>query len=199
MDAFYSSRFAEHGPTARGVDWPDEAAQEVRFEQLMRIAEHETAFSILDYGCGYGALVPFLVRRGVALDYVGFDLCEATLGYARTAFGHLGTRFVADDDELEPADFVVASGVFNMPFGTPAGEWTASIVDTLDRFDALACKGFAFNLLTSYSDRECMRADLYYGDAPFFFDLCKRRYSANVALLHDYGRWEWTMLVRKDV
>jgi hypothetical protein len=29
------------------------------------------------------------------------------------------------------------------------------------------------------------------------FDLCKRRYSRNVALLHDYEIYEFTILVRK--
>ncbi len=67
----------------------------------------------------------------------------------------------------------------------------------LARFDALSTRGFAFNMLTSYSEPEKMRHDLYYGDGPFFFDICRRRYAQNVALLHDYGRWEWTLLVRK--
>jgi hypothetical protein len=31
------------------------------------------------------------------------------------------------------------------------------------------------------------------------FDLCKRRHSRNVALLHDYGLYAFTVLVRKDV
>jgi hypothetical protein len=30
-----------------------------------------------------------------------------------------------------------------------------------------------------------------------FFDHCKRNFSRQVALLHDYGLWEFTILVRK--
>ena len=37
-----------------------------------------------------------------------------------------------------------------------------------------------------------MRADLYYADPRAFFDLCKRHYSKQVALLHDYGLYEFT-------
>jgi hypothetical protein len=54
-------------------------------------------------------------------------------------------------------------------------------------------------MLTSYSDAEKMRDDLYYGDPLIFFDRSKRRHARNVALLHDYGLWEWTLLVRKDI
>ena len=42
-----------------------------------------------------------------------------------------------------------------------------------------------------------MRGDLYYGDPRAFFDHCKRRFSKQVALLHDYGLYEFTIRVRK--
>jgi hypothetical protein len=44
-----------------------------------------------------------------------------------------------------------------------------------------------------------MRPDLYYGDPCALFDHCKRRYARNVAVLHDYGLYEFTILVRKDL
>ena len=42
-----------------------------------------------------------------------------------------------------------------------------------------------------------MRPDLYYPDPGAVFDRCMRRYSRHVALLHDYGLYEFTILVRK--
>jgi hypothetical protein len=44
-----------------------------------------------------------------------------------------------------------------------------------------------------------MQKHLYYADPCAIFDLCKRRYSRNVALLHDYGLYEFTIVVRKDL
>ena len=61
---------------------------------------------------------------------------------------------------------------------------------------ALSRRGFAFNMLTSYSDADRMRSDLHYGDPAAYFDLCKRRFSRNVALLHDYELYEFTIVVR---
>jgi hypothetical protein len=52
-------------------------------------------------------------------------------------------------------------------------------------------------MLTSYSDPERMRPELYYGDPRFFFDRCKRDYTRNVALLHDYDLYEFTIIARK--
>jgi hypothetical protein len=75
------------------------------------------------------------------------------------------------------------------------------ILQTLQQMNRLAIKGFSFDMLTGYSDAERMaqRPDLFYADPLFFFDLCKRNFSRNVALLHDYGLYDFTLLVRKDI
>ena len=54
-------------------------------------------------------------------------------------------------------------------------------------------------MLTRYSDEEYIekRPELYYGDPCFFFDYCKKHFSRNVALLHDYEIYDFTILVRK--
>jgi hypothetical protein len=57
--------------------------------------------------------------------------------------------------------------------------------------------GFSFNCLTAYSDPDKIRPDLHYADPCALFDLCKRKFSRNVALLHDYDLYEFTILVRK--
>ena len=51
-------------------------------------------------------------------------------------------------------------------------------------------------MLTRYADPPLMRDDLYYADPTRYFAVCKERYSRNVALLHDYDLYEFTLLVR---
>jgi hypothetical protein len=72
-----------------------------------------------------------------------------------------------------------------------------NVEETLDALDRTSRSGFAFNCLTSYSDADKMRDYLYYADPCALFDLCKKRYSRNVAILHDYDLYEFTILVRK--
>jgi SAM-dependent methyltransferase len=197
VERYYSARFDEHGATACGVDWNAERSQELRFEQLLRVLDGQEPFRLNDYGCGYGALARFLSEHGHAFEYVGFDLSEPMLAYARATYGDKSRRFVSQEAELEPAEFTVASGIFNVKFDIDSADWQSYAIETIDKLSALSTRGFAFNMLTIYSDLDRMRDDLYYGDPSFFFDLCKRRHSANVALLHDYGLWEFTVIVRK--
>lgn len=198
VERYYTGRFAEHGHTAQGVDWNSRESQELRFEQLLKICpDLDSGFSINDFGCGYGALAEYLAGRGVDFSYCGYDLSEKMLAAAGKRLGSERVRFVADESALEPADYCVASGVFNVRLDVDDPTWTRYVLATIARLDQLSSKGFAFNMLTSYSDPGHMRGDLYYGDPAFFFDHCASSISRQVALLHDYGLFEFTILVRK--
>jgi SAM-dependent methyltransferase len=196
VERYYSQKVQEHGPTPAGADWKDEASQELRFEQLLR-GWGGAPFSLVDYGCGYGALLAFARRRAYEVNYTGYDVSALMIAHARERFPD--AQFVTAQDDLRPADLAVASGVFNVRLQTGVDQWRGYVDDTVRRLDELGRRGFAFNVLTSYSDPERMRDDLYYADPLYYFDLCKRHYSRHVALLHDYGLWEFTILVRKDV
>lgn len=196
--AYFENRLAEFGETPRGADWNSVAAQETRFDQLLKVCDAATPFSLLDYGCGVGALADYLVRRGFEFSYLGFDLLETAITKAlqmHTAKNN--TTFTSHEAHLHPQDYAVASGIFNIRLETSQEDWRAYVVETLDKLNALSNKGFAFNLLTSYSDPEYLRPHLYYADPCFFFDYCKTHFSRNVALLHDYELYDFTILVRK--
>jgi hypothetical protein len=95
------------------------------------------------------------------------------------------------------SDFAVASGIFNVRLNFSDDIWRSYLLSVLSDMNDHAKKGIAFNCLTCYSDPDRMRDDLYYADPLFLFDYCKRTIAPNVALLHDYGLYEFTIIVRK--
>jgi hypothetical protein len=199
VTAYYGEKIRAHGPTARGVDWNSTESQEVRFAQLMRVADRDARFAVNDFGCGYGALSDYLQHLGVDVDYRGFDVALPMVEEARRKHPTLpATAFVTELAELGVADFTIASGVFNVKLATPIADWQAYILATMNELAGLSRRCFAFNMLTSYSDADRMRPDLYYGDPCYYFDHCKRQYSKSVALLHDYGLYEFTIIVRLE-
>ena len=199
VSAYYTDKIKQHGPTAQGVDWNSIESQELRFWQLTRIIDRDPGFSLNDYGCGYGALVPFLASRFSSFEYCGFDWSKSMIEEANRLYSDRSRcRFVAENELMQPADYTIASGIFNVKLGHRDADWQRYILDVLHKLDTLSTGGFSFNILTSYSDPERQRGDLFYGDPCFFFDYCKRQFSRNVALLHDYGLYEFTVLVRKQ-
>lgn len=197
--SYYGEKLARFGTTPRGVDWNGEASQITRFRQLCKIVEADGgAFSLNDLGCGYGALLDHLLGSGCGGSYLGVDISAEMVAAARLRHAAVaGARFIkaAEPDRL--ADYGVASGIFNVRLSRTSEEWQAHLQQVLDVLDRSSRLGFSFNCLTSYSDEDRKRDDLYYADPCQVFDLCKRRYSRQVALLHDYGLYEFTILVRK--
>ncbi len=195
---YYSDKLALHGATPQGVDWNGEQSQGLRFEQLCRIVESTRGFSINDLGCGYGAFLDFVSQRYDGIDYCGIDVSAEMVQAARQRHpGRQDARFVQAGEPVRVADYSVASGIFNVRLGRSDAEWRTYLEGTLDALDRQSRLGFAFNCLTLWSDADRMRDYLYYADPCALFELCKRRYSRNVALLHDYGLYEFTILVRK--
>lgn len=195
---YYTTKLAEHGETPRGVDWNGEEGQTLRFEQLCKIVDTANHFSINDLGCGYGALYDFIVNKYDEPSYFGIDVSEGMIKAAEQRYKNQPqARFVLSSEPNEVADFGVASGIFNVRMGRSDDEWRSYLEATLDVLNRTSRVGFAFNCLTSYSDKDKIRDYLYYADPCVLFDLCKRRYSRNVALLHDYDLYEFTILVRK--
>lgn len=196
--SYYSEKLAEHGDTPLGVDWNGEESQVLRFEQLSKVLSASGEFSLNDLGCGYGALLDYLKDKHPSGTYLGVDIAPDMIRSARAR--HATTpraRFITAAEPDQVADYGVASGIFNVRLGRTDAEWFGYLIDTLDVLDRTSCRGFAFNCLTSYSDEERQRDYLYYADPCRLFDLCKNRYSRQVALLHDYGLYEFTILVRK--
>jgi SAM-dependent methyltransferase len=198
VERYFSERLKAHGATHLGVDYNSTESQEARFFQLTKVIDTSVKYSLLDFGCGYGGMYDYLVRLGHSLHYVGYDIAEAMVAKGRELHpDNPDCRFTSDIRQVPVVDYAVVSGTFNMKLDADFESWTRIILEALQEMNARASRGIAFNMLTMYSDANRMRPDLYYGDPCFFFDHCKRNFSRNVALLHDYNLYDFTILVRK--
>lgn len=199
INSYFSEKFSAHGSTPMGLDWNSEESQYKRFEQIAKVIDPKEKYSLIDYGCGYGALYDYLKKFGHDFIYTGYDIVEKMISDGKDS--HAGIpdcHFTTNESDLTAADYVLESGVFNIKLNADYKEWTDYTIKKINKMNTLAKKGLAFNMLTSYSDQEYMRSNLYYADPCFFFDYCKRNFSRNVALLHDYELYDFTIIVRKD-
>lgn len=201
LNEYYNKNLEEYGSNAKGVGWKSTEAQTIRFKQLCKIIKDKTQFSINDLGCGVADLLTYLqVQHFEDFQYFGYDMLETMITQAKalhTPASNAGFRQIEHARQLTPADYTVASGIFNLKYNLPEHEWLAFILETIHLMNENSLKGFSFNVLTKYSDKDYMQEHLYYADPLFLFDFCKRNYSKNVALLHDYTEYDFTILVRK--
>lgn len=198
---FYQNNLKEFGPSAQGVGWKNAEAQRIRFEQLAKVF-NRSAFTLNDLGCGVGDFMDYAAERMSACTYRGYDLMEDMLAAARSKHGHRKNssfHLISDAGEMESADYTIASGIFNLRFKKSDEAWLGFVLETLSVMNIRSTRGIAFNMLTKYSDKEFMKPELYYADPCVLFDFCKRNFSRNVALLHDYNQYDFTIIVRKDL
>jgi len=202
VNNYYTQKILTHGANHLGVDWNSEESQNLRFQEIARIIEKPTC-TLNDYGCGYGGFYDYLIKKKYKISsFHGYDISKEMIMNAKQLHrvAH-NTRFHilknTGRHEMILCDYTVASGIFNLKFEFKESIWLPYVLQTLDLMDNCSEHAFSFNMLTKYSDREFMKPHLYYADPMFFFDYCKRHYSKNVAVLHDYNLYEFTILVRK--
>jgi SAM-dependent methyltransferase len=199
---YFNEKIEKHGATPQGVDYNGQEAQQIRFEQLVKVINPATPFSVIDFGCGYGALLEFLQGKNWQFEYYGYDMLEKMVLAGREAYKAVSNaHFTNRVNDLPVADYLLAGSIFNNKFEAEYDEWQEMVAETLKQMNSLCKKGFSFDMLTNYSDEDRMaeRPDLFFGDPLYFFNFCKRNFSRNVALLHDYGLYDFTIIVRKDI
>jgi cyclopropane fatty-acyl-phospholipid synthase-like methyltransferase len=196
---YFDGALKNHGATPQGADWNSEGSQASRFDQLMKVIEEKKGFTVLDYGGGYGAFVEHLISRKYLFEhYYGFDILESMVVEGRNQHSKMNNvTFSSSLKDIPDVDYTIASGVFNFRAQTSYEEWTQFTIECLETINKYSRKGFSSNFLTKYSDEDHMRPDLYYADPCFIFDYCKTHFSKNVALLHDYKLYDFTIIVRK--
>lgn len=195
---FFEEKLAAHGATPRGLDFNSTEAVHGRYRQILRALTVTSGFSLNDFGCGYGGLVSYMQAKGYSdFDYFGYDVTDAMIVKARQGHVDPRVRFVTGDQtELRRADYTVASGVFNIRLETPRDDWATYVRDCLTAMYDRSTVAMSATFLTSYSDKDRMRDDLYYPDPAEMFAFAKSL-SRNVAVLHDYNLYDFTVIIRR--
>jgi SAM-dependent methyltransferase len=198
VNEYYTNKVIEFGRKPEGVDWNGVDSQLNRFNQLSKVFVNDldTPFSILDFGCGFGSYYKFLNELDVTCTYFGYDISKEMLKNAEIEFPNSDCWLDLIPSNFQ-VDFVVASGIFNVKLHTDKEEWERYVFNTLAEINKISKKGFSFNILSSYSDIEFMKEYLYYANPEYFFGYCKSHFSKQISLLHDYGLYEFTIIVRK--
>lgn len=202
---YYTKKITEFGATANGVDWKDAESQQLRFDQLLKLIteDHQgrSQYSLCDWGCGYGALLNHMRNRNIICDYIGYDWSEDMIVQGKRShdagFEQFNPQWFSGPDYSVCCDYIIASGIFNVQLENCREAWEKYILNTLENMNKISRIGFSFNMLTSFSDPDKMRKDLYYASPMDFFTKCKTDFSKKVSLLHDYPLYEFTIIVRK--
>ena len=200
MRQYYNSKFQQFGLKPEGVDWNSINSQYKRFELLLDfIPKSSKKISLLDYGCGYGALYSYLLEywNQSEINYIGYDISSEMINAASNLYNKRETIFTSalPNDKI---DYCISSGIFNVKSEKISdNEWKEHVINELNKFNGITIKGFSFNMLTSFCDSETRKTHLYYSDPNYFLNYCLEKFSNKVKLVHGIVPFDFTISVIK--
>src|SRR5262249_10395297 len=157
-------------------------------------------FSVNDFGCGYGALLDYFKFRGIGtpVRYTGIDISAEMIAAARAKWSRRAeTAFVVGAACPGPADYWIASGVFNVKLGWPVDAWEAYVASILRDLGANSRIGFAVNFMLPLKGASDPR--LYRTGPDRWIGFLRDALGCTAELVSDYGLNEFTLLAHAHV
>ena len=198
LGPYYEKCFAEHGASARGVDWHDAGSLEAHYDKMLAVIEPEHAgrrVSLLDVGCGYGGLLDHAKATGRDLAYTGIDLVGDMIGHGQAK--HPDATFMKGDllavDPPRRFDYVVANGVLTEKLDVSIRDFGRFARSLIARMFACADRGIAFNMMTTSVN--FMAANLYYQNPGELIAFVDAELSPKWRIDHAYKYYDFTMYV----
>jgi SAM-dependent methyltransferase len=192
----YEKTFRQHGATSKGVDWGEnEERLFLRYDNMLAVIENmkTEAPSMLDIGCGYGGLLDYANRKGIALHYTGIDVAENMILWARDTFPN-ATFIVGDIFEAEMGqcfDYVVCNGILTQKLDVPGLVMDEFANKLIRRMFELCGKGIAFNVMTTKVN--FFSNNLYYRNPSELLSWCMSEITPYIRLDHSYPLFEYTI------
>jgi SAM-dependent methyltransferase len=143
---YHRSRIQEYGAGSPGaLGWqPD--GQQIRFKTLAQIGDLAHC-SVLDVGCGYADLYPFLKQRFASVQYTGIEQMPELLALAEARYSPAADLTLHGGDFLRVplplSDYVLASGSLNY-----RNRASGFIYQAIECLFASCRLGLGFNLLS---------------------------------------------------
>lgn len=199
---YYEACLETHGPTHKGVDWPDEAGMRTRFDVMASSFQWTDApIDILDVGCGPGFFRDYLVGHYPAPNfrYRGVDISPAMVAAAqqRCPEGQFEARdLIHDPLPADSVDYAIFNGVFTVRAGMStqqAADFAASLLASV--FPACR-RGLAVNFMAPHADWQDEK--LFYLPFDDAAQMFKTHLSRHFTFRSDYGLWEYTAFVMRE-
>lgn len=192
----YGGQYQKHGDSVLSTFQNNPETQTLRFERLMKmILPQPDCFSIHDAGCGLADLHGYLLRRRIAHRYSATEIVAEMASSASRKYRNIKVLtgdFLAGKPR-QRYDFVVLSGVLNLPAGSPRKLWKEYSFRFIRKMFESSRRAAAFNFLTSH--RTFSDPALCYFDPRSALDFCLKNLSRFIVLDHAYPLYESTITV----
>lgn len=193
---YYKRSVKNFGNSYRSLGWNTKKAQAIRFAELLRDIDIRNR-SILDFGCGYGDIIPYIIAKCNVFEYKGVDIISEFIKVARKTYKSRNIQFIEKDFLTNPSkesyDVVLSSGALN-----------SNIIDAV-KYRKKAIKilwdhtleVLSFNMAGGYPQPKNKKNNrVFYANSLDILKYCFK-FTSKVIFRHHYRRNDFTIVMFK--
>jgi len=211
----YRRTYKKYGVNARALQYTSRQAQEKRLRELVADIDFEDhrpigplarrGKSVLDVGCGFGDIIPFISEKTKSFEYTGVDLVPEFIEVARERYpnhrfliaNYFNNPLMSKHETQAPLmtkfDIVITSGTLNANIKNPYRYRKKAIKIMWEHSNEIV----AFNMAGGNPQPQNKKGNrVYYADLNKIVDFCKSL-TTNIIIRKDYSPNDFTILLFK--
>jgi SAM-dependent methyltransferase len=190
----YQQAFKKHKVSPKSLMWTSQKSITIRYQEILTDLNFEGK-TILDVGCAFGNIIPFISEKAKKFKYTGIDIVPEFIQVARNKYPK--HRFILQDYYGHPLkemfDIVFTSGTLNANFGKPLSFRKKAIKTLFDH--AKEC--LVFNMAGFHPQPKNNNKNIvYYADSLAILKYCFSL-TSKIIFRHHYHQKDFTILMFK--
>lgn len=190
----YSKAFRIHRGSIKSLMWSSYSSAAIRYKELIKDIDFNNK-SVLDVGCGFGDIIPFLHSKSASFKYTGIDFTEEFIREAEKRYPEY--EFVEGNYFKNPLkrkfDIIICSGALNGDYGKKTMDFRRKAVKKM--FDR--CKeAIVFNMAGGISPINTKKSIIHHTDSLKLLTYCAKL-SKKIILRNHYHEKDFTIVIFK--
>ena len=188
----YRRSFEKYDGGIQSLQWTSYKSAALRFANLVKDVNLDNR-SVLDVGCGFGDLVPFIASKTLHFEYTGVDLMNEFIAEAKKRYPEF--EFKAADffsQSLGTFDIVFCSGALNGKSENVIGDRKQKI----KKMFRCANEALVFNMAGGFKATNLKSSQVYYADSLHILAYCMTL-TPKIIFRHHYRKNDFTIVMYK--
>ena len=190
----YQKSFEKHGPTFRALQWNSKSAAEIRYQNIVADIEFDNK-SVLDIGCGFGDIIPFIETKSSKFEYTGIDIVPEFIKESRKRYPKHSFQLGDWMELIEKHDIILCSGVLNNKVKGSQYSYRKKAISLMYKN---ANETLGFNMAGGFPQPENKdKYKVYYVNSLIILEYCLS-FTRRVILRHHYRNNDFTILMFRE-
>jgi len=189
----YTNSWKKHGSGIQSLQWNSYLSAAKRYRNLVEDIDF-SGKTVLDVGCGFGDIIPFIAAKTDSFTYTGIDLMPQFIEEAKNRYPDREFKFIVGDYFTQPLDekfdIVLCSGALNGNMSDPI-TFRKDAITTMLTHSKETC---AFNMAGGKNIKNDTDSNVYYADPEEILAFSKTL-ASKVILRDKYHPQDFTLVL----